>query len=95
VARVQSGRDRVMDTAESAVSQQSALRRLRAMAGALPFNRVLLAIEMTCLALVAAIVDAARGGLSAFRVLDVGLLVVACVVVVGHLLATVTSNRLR
>jgi phosphatidylglycerophosphate synthase len=95
VARAQSGRDRIVDTAESAASQQSMVRRLRAMAGTLPFNRALLAIEMTCLALICSIVDAARGRLTAFRVLDVGLLVVAGIVVVGHLLATVTSSRLR
>jgi phosphatidylglycerophosphate synthase len=95
VARVQSGRERVPDTVEAATSHRSLVRRLRSFAATLPFNRALLAMEMTGLALVAAVVDAGRGGLSAFRILDVALLVVAVIVVVGHLLATVTSSRLR
>jgi phosphatidylglycerophosphate synthase len=95
VARVQTGRERIPDTAAAAASHQTLVRRLRSMAGTLPFNRALLAIEMTVLAVVAAIVDQARGDLSATRVLDVGLLVIAGIVVLGHLAATVTSNRLR
>jgi phosphatidylglycerophosphate synthase len=95
VARVQSGRDRVADTAENAASRQSLVRRLRSLAGNLPFNRALLAMEMTGLAVIAAIVDGVHGGLTATRVLDVALLVIAGIVVIGHLLATVTSDRLR
>ncbi|HTW21852.1 MAG TPA: CDP-alcohol phosphatidyltransferase family protein [Mycobacteriales bacterium] len=95
VARAQTGLERVADTAETARSRAGLIRRLRRFAAAMPFNRALLALELTMLAVVAAVVDAARGGLSAFRVLDVGLLVVAGIVVVGHLLATVTSDRLR
>jgi phosphatidylglycerophosphate synthase len=95
VARAQSGRDRIADTTESAVPHQSVVRRLRSFARTMPFNRALLAMELTGLALVASIIDTARGGFTAFRVLDVGLLVVAGIVVVGHLLATATSNRLR
>jgi phosphatidylglycerophosphate synthase len=95
VARAQSGRERVVDTAEAAASHRSLLRRLRSMAGSLPINRALLALELSVLALVSAIVDAVHGGLSATRVLDVALLVIAGIVVVGHLLATVTSDRLR
>jgi phosphatidylglycerophosphate synthase len=95
VARAQSGRERAVDTTAVATSHQSLLRRLRSTAGALPFNRALLAIEMSALAVVAAVIDAARGDLSAMRVLDVALLVIAGIVVVGHLLATVTSDRLR
>jgi phosphatidylglycerophosphate synthase len=95
VARAQSGRERTEDTAAAASSHQSLLRRLRSTAGALPFNRALLAIEMSALAVIASVIDAVHGGLSATRVLDVALLVIAGIVVVGHLLATVTSDRLR
>jgi phosphatidylglycerophosphate synthase len=95
VARAQAGLGRVVDSTESAVSHQSLLRRLRRLAASVPFNRALLATEMTGLALVAGIVDAARGGLSAFRVLDVALAVIAGIVVIGHLLATITSSRMR
>ncbi|HEU5034046.1 MAG TPA: CDP-alcohol phosphatidyltransferase family protein [Mycobacteriales bacterium] len=95
VARVQSGRPPITDTAEVAASHVSGLRRLRALVRSLPFNRVLLAIELSALALVAAAVDAGRGDRVAMQVLDVVLLAVAGIVVVGHLLAVVTSSRLR
>ena len=95
VARVQTGRDRVMDTASAARSHAGLVRRLRRFAATMPFNRALLATELTMLAVVAAIIDASRGDLTAMRVLDVALLVIAGIVVVGHLLATITSNRLR
>jgi hypothetical protein len=63
--------------------------------GRVPFNRALLAIEMTGLAVIAAVIDSARDGLSATRVLDVALLVIAVIVVAGHLLSTITSDRMR
>jgi phosphatidylglycerophosphate synthase len=95
VARVQSGRPPIADTAEVARPRPGLLRRLRQLAVALPFNRALLALEMTVLAVVVAGVDAARGGLSATRVLDVALLAIAGLVVAGHLAATMASDRLR
>jgi phosphatidylglycerophosphate synthase len=95
VARAQSGRERTVDTVEAASSHRLLLRRLRSAARALPFNRALLAMEMSVLAVLASVIDAVHGGLSATRVLDVALLVIAGIVVIGHLLATVTSDRLR
>ncbi|MBV9484635.1 MAG: CDP-alcohol phosphatidyltransferase family protein [Frankiaceae bacterium] len=95
VARAQAGRDRIADTTENAASHQSLVRRLRSFAATLPFNRLLLATELTLVAVIVAAVDQIRGGLTAFRVLDGTLLAIAGLVVVGHLLATVTSNRLR
>jgi len=55
----------------------------------------LLAMELTGLAVVSGVIDAARGGLGAYQVLSVVLLVIAGIVVVGHLLSIVTSDRLR
>jgi hypothetical protein len=71
------------------------VRRLRQIAATVPFNRALLALEMTVLAVVASAVDAGRGGLQASRVLDLVLLAIALIVVAGHLLATLASDRLR
>ncbi len=95
VARAQSGRPRVEDTAAVAQPRAGVVRQLRSVIGAVPFNRALLAIEMTGLAVIVAMIDAANGSLSAVRVLDVALLVIAMTVVAGHLLSTVTSDRLR
>ena len=94
-ARAQSGRPPIADTVEVAVPHAGLIRRLRRAARSLPLNRALLAMEMTFLAIIASIIDAARGDLAAMRVLDVALLVVAAVVVVGHMLAVVSSSRLR
>jgi hypothetical protein len=94
-SRALSGRPPTVDTAGVAVPHASLVRQLRRVAGNLPFNRALLAMELTGLALVASIIDASRGGLAATRVLDAGLLVIAGIVVVGHLLSIVTSDRLR
>jgi phosphatidylglycerophosphate synthase len=95
VARAQAGRERALDTAAVARPHAGWLRRLRAIAGRVPFNRILLAMELTGVALVAAAVDGGRGGRDAMQVLDVVLLVVALLVVIGHLLATITSDRLK
>jgi phosphatidylglycerophosphate synthase len=94
-ARALSGRPPAKDTTAVAQSHASVVRRLRRLAGNLPFNRALLAMELTFLAVLCAVIDAARGGLTATRVLDVTLLVIAGIVAVGHLLAIVTSDRLR
>jgi phosphatidylglycerophosphate synthase len=95
VARAQSGLPRVADTAEVARPRAGVLRQLRRFAGTMPFNRALLALEMTVLAVAAASVDVGRGGLGATRVLSIGLLAIAGLVVAGHLLATLASDRLR
>jgi phosphatidylglycerophosphate synthase len=95
VARAQSGRPPIADTADVARPRGSVLRRLRRFAATVPFNRALLALEMTVLAAIAAGVDAGRGGLAATQVLAVVLLAIAGLVVVGHLLATLASDRLR
>jgi hypothetical protein len=95
VARVQSGKPPIADTAEVARPRAGLIRRLRRIAVTLPFNRALLALEMTVLAVIASAIDDGRGGLQATRILDVGLLGVAAVVVAGHLLSTLASDRLR
>jgi phosphatidylglycerophosphate synthase len=94
-SRALSGRPPTVDTVAVAVPHASFVRRLRRLARNVPFNRALLAMELTGLALVASVVDVGRGDLTAMRVLDVALLAIAGVVVVGHLLSIVTSDRLR
>jgi phosphatidylglycerophosphate synthase len=95
VARAGAGLPPARDDVATATPQVSLLRRLRRMAGRMPFNRALLALEMSVLAVVAAVVDAMRDSTQAMEVLSAGLLVTAGVVLVGHLLAVLTSGRLR
>lgn len=96
VARAANGLPRLQDRAEEVAPRVSSVARLRSLARFVPFHRVFHSIEMTLLALVAGIVDAATGGgLDATRALVALLVPVAVVTVLGHLAAVLTSSRLR
>ncbi len=96
LARSASGLPRLEDRAEEAAPRAAGVRRLRSLARFVPFHRAFHSVEMTLLALVAAVVDAASGGgLDATRVLVVALVVAAAITVVGHLAAILSSSRLR
>jgi hypothetical protein len=85
----------VRDTAAVAAPRASLLRRLRRAAGRAPFFRAFVAIEATVLALAAAIADAIAGELSFTRALVWILVPVAALTALGHLVAILTSDRLR
>jgi len=95
VARAEAGLPLVRDTAAVAAPRASLLRRLRRAAGRAPFFRAFVAIEFTLLALAAAVADAIHGGLTFTRALVWVLLPVAAITAAGHLLAILTSDRLR
>jgi phosphatidylglycerophosphate synthase len=88
VARAESGLPPAKDTVAVAAPRAGVLAALRRAAGRLPFYRAFVAIEFTGLALLAAI-------LGETRTLVIVLIPVAAVTVVGHLLAILTSSRLR
>jgi phosphatidylglycerophosphate synthase len=73
----------------------SGLAIARRLAAGLRLHRIIQAVELSLLILIAAVIDAARGGLAATRVLTIGCLVVAALMVVAHLVAIVASRRLR
>jgi phosphatidylglycerophosphate synthase len=95
VARAEAGRPVVEDSVAVAAPRASGLRRLRRALGFFPFFRAFVAVEATLLALVAALIDLATGGLGATRVLVVALVPVAAVTAAGHLFAILASERLR
>jgi phosphatidylglycerophosphate synthase len=95
VARAEAGLPLVSDTASVAAPRASPLRRIRRALGRAPFFRAFVAIEATLLALAAAVADAIDGGLSVTRGLVWVLLPVAAVTAAGHLLAILTSDRLK
>lgn len=95
LARSANGLPRLQDRAEEGDPRVSSLRRLRSLARFVPFHRVFHSVEMTLVALVAAVADAALGGLDATRLLVAVLVPVAGLTIVGHLLAILTSSRLR
>jgi hypothetical protein len=96
MARATSGLPPVPDTAAvSAPRRRGAVATARRLARLVPFNRALLAIEMSVLAVLAGIGDAVTATRLGFRVLDLTLLGIAAVVTVGHLLAILSSSKLR
>jgi phosphatidylglycerophosphate synthase len=70
------------------------LARARRAASVLKVHRIIQAIELSVLVLIAAIVDAIRGGLLATRIVLLACLVVAALMVVAHLVAIMASRRL-
>ncbi len=80
---------------DAALQPRSAgLARARRAASVLKVHRIIQAIELSVLVLVAAIVDAIRGGLLATRIVLLVCLVVAALMVVAHLVAIIASRRL-
>jgi phosphatidylglycerophosphate synthase len=71
------------------------LARARRLASVLRIHRITQAVELSLLILIAAVIDAIRGGLTATRVLVIACLVVAALMVVAHLAAIIASRRLR
>ena len=88
VARAEAGLPPAKDTVAVAAPRGGVLAALRRSAGRLPFYRAFVAIEFTALTLVFAIFDAEQ-------TLLVILLPVAAITAVGHLVAILTSSRLR
>lgn len=80
---------------EALAPSSAALARARQLASVLKIHRIIQAIELSVLILVAAIADAITGGLTATRVLLITCLIVAALMVVAHLVAILASRRLR
>jgi phosphatidylglycerophosphate synthase len=95
VARAEAGLPVVADTQAVAAPRPSGLRQVRRAMGALPFYRAFVAMEATMLALAAAIVDAVAGDLIGSRVLVIALVAMTAITALGHLVAIITSDRLR
>jgi phosphatidylglycerophosphate synthase len=95
-SRARSGLKPLPDTSDAGTPRQARVRRLRSLARFVPFHRAYHSVELTFLALLAAIGDLLLGGaLSATRVLVIGLLAAAVVTVAGHVAAILTSSKLR
>jgi phosphatidylglycerophosphate synthase len=88
VARAEAGLPPAKDTVDVAAPRGGGLAALRRAAGRLPFYRAFVAVEFTGLALLAAIFDVTK-------TLVIILIPVAAITAVGHLLAILTSSRLK
>lgn len=93
VARARSG---LVAATESSAEQfgSRGLGMARKAAAALRFHRIVQAVELSLLVVVAAIWDAINGGLAATRVLVVACVVVAVLQMVLHLISILASRRL-
>ena len=88
VARTEAGHPPVVDRADVAAPRGGLLRRLRQGLRAIPFYRAFVAMEFTLLALIAEVLDATD-------TLLIVLVPVAAITAIGHLVAILTSDRLR
>lgn len=95
VARAYANLERLEDREGVGTPQGTVLRRLRSVVRLVPFYRAYHSVELTILIFIAAIVDAFLGDLGATRVLLVALITLACITVLGHLLAILSSRKLR
>lgn len=95
VSRAYNNLPRLEEKADVAAPRSSGLRRVRSLVRFFPFNRAYHSVELTLLALVASVIDTALGDLSATRVLVAFLALFGVVTVVGHLMAILSSSRLR
>jgi phosphatidylglycerophosphate synthase len=89
VARAECGLPPAADTREVSTPRAGGLRALRRAAGRLPFFRAFVAMEFTLLALVASFFE------DGSRWLVIGLIPLAAVTALGHLVAILASGRLR
>ncbi|MCU1538526.1 MAG: hypothetical protein JWP82_2877 [Humibacillus sp.] len=94
VARAKTGRPLLDDVAQTAASKVSGIAAVRRAAGRLPFFRAFVAVEASLLALVAGVVDTARGDVLGTQVLVVVMVPLVLVTAAGHLLGVLTSSRL-
>lgn len=93
VARAKAGLPGTHDD-EALAPRSRGLVLARRLASVLRVHRVTQAVELSLLILVAAFIDAARGGLAATRVLTIACLVVSASMVLAHLAAILASRRL-
>jgi phosphatidylglycerophosphate synthase len=95
VSRAYNGMPRLDEREEVGSPRSTGLRRVRSLVRFFPFQRAYHSVELTLLALVAAVVDVPLGTLGATRFLVAFLAVFGVVTVVGHLMAILSSSKLR
>ena len=93
VARASSGLQTT--TEPEATSRVTTLRTMRQAFAVLPIHRILGAVELSLLAVVAAVVDAATASATGSRTLLLAAVVIGALVAVGHPIMILTSQRLR
>jgi phosphatidylglycerophosphate synthase len=95
VSRAFAGLPRLADVPGVGAPTVGWLARLRRLVRLVPFNRVYHSVELTIVVFLAAVGDVLVGGLDVTRGLLVALLVLAVPTLVGHLVAILSSTKLR
>jgi hypothetical protein len=95
VARAVAGLSLLQDVEGAGRPQRQGLARLRSTARFLPVHRAFHSVELSLLAGAAGVADAVSGDLTGTRALVTVLVVVAPLVLVGHLAAILSSSKLR
>jgi hypothetical protein len=95
VARAHSGLERAPDDAATAAPRPGLVAKLRRVARFVPFHRLYHSVELSLLALAAAVGDAVTGGVTVTRILTAALCVLIALSLVGHFAVISASNKLR
>jgi hypothetical protein len=95
VSRGQAGMTAMKDAEQVRVPTAGLVRTLRRVARVLPFHRVFHSVELSLIILVAAVIDAVAGTHAVTAGLLLALVLAVALTVVGHLLAVLSSARLR
>lgn len=95
VARAHAGLPLAEDSAATARPRHTGLARVRAALRWVPFFRAFVAVELSLLVLLAALLDLAVGDVAATRLLLTVLVPLAFLIAGGHLVAVLSSRRLR
>ncbi len=95
VSRAYNDLPKLADTHGVGVPEGTRLRKLRAVVRFFPFYRAYHSVELTLLALVAGVIDFFVGDLLATRVLVAALAILGVLTVIGHLIAILSSSKLR
>lgn len=95
VSRALSGMEKLADVRGVSAPNNSVLSAIKRLTKYFPFQRIFHSIEMTFLALIAAVIDQSQGNLAATQFLIKGLLALSAITVVGHFLSIVSSSRLK
>ncbi len=83
------------DAEQVRVPSAGLVRSLRRVAKVLPFHRVFHSVELSLLVLAAAVLDVVLDSTAATQTLLVGLVVAVAITVAGHLVAVLSSARLK
>ena len=95
VSRAFNGLERLSEARSVSAPRGGFLAMIRKFARVIPFHRIFHSVEMSALAAFAAVVDATAGNLAGTHALVIAMLVSACITVPGHLVAILSSSRLR